>query len=194
MPNMPRNQIHFLLSFSFLLVRCETASCARCRLKMCSTNKLHLLMCALVLPTPFPPSQITLSQMRRGLQVKRLPSVVRVVNVSSHRSEWCLCGGTPFTQKTNLSYLTCLCNTRLAFIVLTEKKKLPFLPHSLLILEPYCQAFLGGLPTIFMVNCTLTNPCQMALVQPVRCVFDGRFLVLSVICKDLWFTRHLLTC
>lgn len=93
--------------------------------------------------------------MGHGLQTKRLPVVVREVNVSSDISEQCR--STPFTQPANVSYLTCLCNISLAFLVffnVTEKNCLLCciqIWHLSITVKFWAQAF----EWIFIVNCTI---------------------------------------
>lgn len=122
-----------------------------CRLKMRSTIELHLLKRAPGLLTGLPRQvQVVLSQEERvGGQ-----DILVATSSSQWLSGWLMSvvtyctSAVPFSRKnsfqptTNLSYLTRLCNTRLAFIVLAGKKKnLPFVPHSPLILKPHCPSF-----------------------------------------------------
>lgn len=125
------NPIQFLFTFSRLLSRCETGSCA---LLLQTENAFHNRAAPLKarprLLTGLPRQvQVILSQEERigGQEIL----------VASSSSQW-LSGwlmsvvtyctsAAPFSRKnsfqptTNLSYLTWLCNTRLAFIVLAGK-------------------------------------------------------------------------
>lgn len=126
------NPIQFLFTFSRLLSRCETGSCA---LLLQTENAFHNRAAPLkARPWAadwFTQAQVILSQ--EGGQ-----DILVAMSSNQWLSGWLMsvvtyCTSTaPFSLRnsfqptTNLSYLTWLCNTRLAFIVLAGKKNTAF--------------------------------------------------------------------